>query len=434
MKVIIFGSSGDLAKRKLFPALSKVDLEGVEIVGYARTKYDVRFSEVLQDEGNYSAEFLSKVTYVRGLYDDLSGIRDAVDGETVFYFSVPPSVYIPLLREISKLEHKAVAIEKPYGDSRQTFEEMKKCQMDNVIFVDHYLLKPLVVAMPKLIRECGKIQRLLDSKSVGSVEIVSKEVIGGEGRHYFDRNGIIKDIVQNHMAELLGVAASDVVEASERAEAGARVEVFSRCTVDAEHCVYGQYESYSKELHKESDTETFCVVPVYVDSARWSRVPFIIIAGKGMDEKRTEIVFEFRREAFAGCIDLIAQREDFLYRVVHTDDISAVRLVFNVHPRREVFLEIRTGEEDLEYVLYDKRVVEEIMHSRYGNYHDHEIVFNGLIKDIGFNRVNSVEAEQLWRIFDPIISLDKGERLFYYSKGVDMPVEAEEVVRTIKNR
>lgn len=434
MKIIIFGSSGDLAKRKLFLALSKINLEGVEIIGYARTKYDVEFSEVLQEEGSYSPDFLAKITYVRGPYDNLSGLKEMIGPDTVFYFSVPPSVYTTLLREISKLGYGIAGIEKPYGSKRASFEEMKTFNLDRVVFIDHYLLKPLVVAMPELIAESAKIQDLLSNRHVASVQIMSKEAIGGEGRHYFDDNGIIKDIVQNHMAELLGVAAADVARPCKSAECDARTRVFRDCVVDTEHCVYGQYESYSKELHKESSTETFCVVPIHINSQRWQKVPFIIIAGKGMNEKKTEIVFEFRKESFAKCIDLVSSKEEFAYRAMAMDDISEVRLVFDVYPRREVFLEVRIAGDTFEYSLFDRRTIDEIMQAHYGAYQDHEIIFDGLIRKAGFSSVSSGEAELLWKIFDPILAGEKEKRLFYYSKGIDLPAEAENMIRVIKNR
>lgn len=432
MKIVIFGSSGDLAKRKLFPALAKIDLDKVRIIGYARTKYNTGFPEILQEVGNYSPDFLARVIYVRGAYENLSKLEDVVDEETIFYFSVPPSVYTPLLKELSKFKYRAVAIEKPFGSDKQEFSKMKEFKLDKAMFIDHYLLKPMVVAIPQIIWGSQKLQSLMNNRHISNVEIISKEVIGGEGRHYFDRNGIVRDIAQNHMAELLGVIASDGVENSKCMGTVARMKVFDACVVDKEHCIYGQYESYSKELHKESNTETFCVLPIYVNSERWSKTPFIITAGKGMNEKKTEIVLEFKREAFAKCIDLVPTNDDFLYRVVHANDIATIRLIFNVYPRCEIFLEIKIADEVLEYVLYGKHVIDDIMHSHYGTLHDHEIVFNSLIKGTSFSCVNSSEAELLWKIFDPVLSGKEERKLFYYSKGVDTPIEAENIIRMIK--
>ncbi|UYI27115.1 glucose-6-phosphate-1-dehydrogenase [Encephalitozoon cuniculi] len=433
MKVVIFGSSGDLAKRKLFPALSRIDLEGVGVVGYARTKYNIEFSEVLQEVGNYSPEFLSKVTYIPGPYDDLSKLKEVSDSETVLYFSVPSSVYTCLFREISKFDYKVIGVEKPYGDSIESFMEIKGFDLGKTRFIDHYLLKPLVVAMPGIIRETGAIREVMSNRYVKSVEIVSKEVLGGEGRHYFDKNGIIRDMVLSHMGELLGVVASDVTKPSRTMEALARMEVFKACTVDTERCIYGQYDDYIKEIHKDSSTETFCMVPISIGTPRWSKVPFIIVAGKGMNEKRTEIILEFRRDVFAKCIELFSMPRQSSCRIVHTNEIETVRLVFNIYPECEVFLEVLVGGEPVRYVLHDKKEIDGLMHDSYGGYHDYEIIFDSLVRGKDFSSVSSQEAELLWKVFNPILSISKEDMLFYYSKGIDMPKEAEEMIREIKD-
>ncbi|ADM12112.1 glucose-6-phosphate-1-dehydrogenase [Encephalitozoon intestinalis ATCC 50506] len=433
MKVVIFGSSGDLAKRKLFPALSRINLKDVEVVGYARTKYDVEYSEVLQEVGNYSPEFLSKVQYVRGSYDDLSRLKDIADPETVLYFSVPPSVYTSILKEASKLKYKVICIEKPYGESIESFAQMKKFDLSKVQFIDHYLLKPLVIAMPGIIRGSSAMKETMNNRHVKSVEIISKEVLGGEGRNYFDKNGIVKDIVQNHMAELLGVVASDVTEPSRTMEALERAKIFDACTIDAEKCIYGQYDDYSKEIHKDSSTETFCIVPINVNTPRWSKVPFIIVAGKGMNEKRTEISIEFKRDVFSKCIELFCEEKKLSNKTVHINEIDVVRLVFNIYPECEVFLEVLVGGDSVKHVLHDKKRINDLMHESYGGYRDYEIIFDSLIRNKSLNSVNLDEVELLWKVFDPILSTDKEETLFYYSKGIDMPEEAEEMIRKIKD-
>ncbi|KAM0671344.1 glucose-6-phosphate 1-dehydrogenase [Ordospora colligata] len=435
MKILIFGSSGDLAMRKLFPALSKIDLDGVEIIGYARTKYDTEFSDVLQEVGNYTPEFISKVTYIRGAYSNLSKLKDVVDSETIVYFSVPPSVYTVLLAEISKLEYKMAAVEKPYGEDIRCFQMMEEFDLSRTVFIDHYLLKPMVVSAPRIICEYG-IRKVLDNKHVKSVEIVSKEAIGGEGRHYFDKNGIIKDIMQNHMAELLAIVASDNecthAGASRAAEICARMDVFAACTINTEKCVYGQYEDYNKELHNESTTETFCMLPVYINKPRWSGIPFIMIAGKGMNEKRTEISFEFKKDAYQKCMSLISLQDQSTYKTIHVNQISQIKLIFNVYPRCEVFLKVDVGEHVFEYVICNKKSVEEIMQQNYGAYNDHEIVFDCLVRNKEFSNVSSNEADLLWKLFDPVLSISKGPMLFYYSKGIDIPIEAEEMIKKIK--
>jgi glucose-6-phosphate 1-dehydrogenase len=428
MKIVIFGASGDLAKRKLFPALSRLDLEDVEIIGYARSSFDVPFGEIISEFCRYSGDFLKRVRYIRGNYSDLSGLRDIADESTVFYLAVPPVVYKELLLEISKLKYRAVGIEKPYGSDKRSFEELKILPLDKMVFIDHFLLKPMAVAAPELIGARPELRRLLNRDFIKNVEIVFKEAIGGEGRSYFDTTGLMKDVVQNHLAELMAVAAAESSGGSHLLQAAARSEVFNCCTVDVGHCIFGQYESYRKELHRESSTETLCVVPVYIDVPRWSKVPFILFAGKGMNEKKTEVVYEFRREAYGEVVELIPPSN--MSRLVHIDDVDEIKLLMNVTPRSEIYLRVRMKEDVFEHVVCDKECVDAVMRSHYGSHKDYELIFHRFIKDLHFARVGFNEAAMLWRVFTPVLEAEK--ELFYYSKGIDIPNEVEELVGEIK--
>jgi glucose-6-phosphate 1-dehydrogenase len=158
MKIVIFGASGDLAKRKLFPALSRINTEGVEIIGYARSRFDRPFTEVLSDLFPYDKKFLERIKYIQGEYDNLTELKKQLTSDTCFYMSVPPTVYKTILKELESIDYKNVAIEKPFGNDYKNLKEISEFRVEKMLFIDHFLLKPLSVAWPIFVSKDMKIR------------------------------------------------------------------------------------------------------------------------------------------------------------------------------------------------------------------------------------------------------------------------------------
>ncbi|KAF9764264.1 Glucose-6-phosphate 1-dehydrogenase [Nosema granulosis] len=429
MKIVIFGASGDLAKRKLFPALSRINTEGAEIIGYARSRFDRPFTEILSDLYSYDQDFLNRITYIQGEYDDLTELKKILTPDTCFYMSVPPTVYRTILQEINSMEYISVAIEKPFGTDHEDLKLISELNVDKLLFIDHFLLKPLSVAWPIIVSKETKLRNILDSSHVSSVEILFKEQIGGEGRLYFDEHGLVKDVVQNHLSELMVISAQEPRGYSCNLQADERIHVL-RCTeLKEEFTIFGQYDSYQSEMKMPSQTETYSVVTLEINDKRWKDVPFITIAGKGLDEKRTEIIYNIRRSAFQAVLDITGRPSD---KIINNEDIKYIRLVCNIAPTNNVYLEVGLeGSHTIAYELYDSGTILSMMAEKYGEFENHEIVFDCLLRNKNFDCVHYCEAELLWKIYDQILQREK--KIFKYQKGSDIPKEALEILDGIKS-
>lgn len=428
MRIIIFGASGDLAKRKLFPALARINTENVEIIGYARSRYDKPFTEILSDLFPYKEEFLNRIRYIQGSYDDLSGIKHLITSETSLYLSVPPTVYKTILEQLKSFEYKNVLIEKPFGNEFEDFKKFKEHDVSKMLFIDHFLLKPMFVAWPIIVGRDKKLRNVLDNKHVSSVEILFKEVIGGEGRVYFDEHGLVKDIVQNHLSELMVVSAEESKGFSCNLRAEERIEVLKSVRIIEDFSIFGQYDSYQAEMKKPSSTETYSVVTLELSNERWYGVPFITIAGKGLNEKRTEIIYNFESSAYQEVLDLVEGDSKIN---VESKEIQYVKLICNLAPNNIIYIEVGfENREPITYNLFDSDYIASFSYEKYGDYENHEIVFDSLSKSKNFDCVHFYEAEMLWRIYNEILRREK--IVFKYSKDSDIPQEAFEMVTQIK--
>lgn len=428
MNIIIFGASGDLAKRKLFPALAKIPLKNTKIIGFARTKYDKPFSEVLKSFYTYENEFFCElVQYIQGKsYTDLEPLKHYFTPETIVYLSLPPEVYLDTLRVLSNYEFKGIAVEKPFGSNYDEFLEFYNFPTEKFFFIDHFLLKPLIVSWPNLISTNKQFEMILDKKHIKSVKIIFKEEIGAEGRAYFDTHGLVKDVVQNHLSELLAVLITEHHPDTCDKLAEGRVSCFKNTKIIEHLSCFGQYNEYTHEMNKPSSTETFSIITLNVDFERWENVPFITIAGKGMNEKKTEIIFEIKTEAYREVLN-ICKDTNFEHTMIHN-----MRIICNLAPKNEVFLEFICDQKTVKHVIFTKSDILKYMHEKYGEYENHEIVFNSFIQGTSFNVVRFSEAELMWKIYSGILKKEK--KLFYYSKGSDIPKEADLLLKEIDDK
>ncbi|WUR04227.1 glucose-6-phosphate 1-dehydrogenase (G6PD) [Vairimorpha necatrix] len=448
MYLIIFGASGDLAKRKLFPALAKCDLKNVQLIAFARTLYDKPFSEILKDFYSYEDEsFCDTIKYIQGrCYTDLEILNPYLNEHTIIYLSLPPEIYLDTLKVLNTYQYKSIAVEKPFGADYKDFVNFKEYPTEKLYFIDHFLLKPLIVSWPILINSNHKLKNILNNEHIKSIKVIFKEEIGGEGRRYFDTHGFLKDVVQNHLSEILAVIATEQKTNSCNKHAENRVEFFKNMKIIEELSLFGQYNEYCHEMSLDSTTETFSLVTLEVNLDKWKYIPLIMIAGKGLNEKKTEVILEFKRNSFKDALDFINEyikNKEVVYQdkedvcqdngdICHIDEIKNIRLVCNLTPKSEVYLEIEMENKLLKYKIFTNSEIQKHMVEKYGNYENHEIVFNSFINDNDFDVVRFHEADLLWKIYGCILKKDKP--LFYYSKGSDIPNEVEQMLEKIENK
>jgi glucose-6-phosphate 1-dehydrogenase len=326
--LLLFGATGDLARRMLLPSLYGLDADGllpkeIRIIATARTAmaedaYQQLAQEALQQhlpEGFYRTEvaerFLNRLHYIAvdaTRPEDFPKLADAVGDCTpglAIYLSTAPSLFNATIDGLASVglacPSVRLALEKPLGSdlasSRQINDAVAAFPEERTFRIDHYLGKETVQNLLALRFANSLFEPLWNAAHIDHVQITVAETVGVEGRgDYYDGAGALRDMVQNHMLQLLALVA---MEPPTDFNAGAvrdeKVKVLrSLRPVDSNETVIGQYEGYRQEIGRYSTTETFVAVKVHVDNWRWKGVPFYLRTGKKMPERDTEIFIQFK--------------------------------------------------------------------------------------------------------------------------------------------
>ncbi len=344
--LVIFGASGDLTKRKLIPALYELYIqkllpEKFAVLGASRTsltdeEFRLRVSEFLPNEEN--VEQFKKMLFYQPTSNDkpedliplknrLSEISSSnqIPENYIFYLSTPPLLYsvIPNFlckNGLSKSDKffRRLIVEKPFGTDLNSAKELNVKMLnyfdeDQIYRIDHYLGKETVQNMLVTRFSNGIFEPLWNHNYIARVEITSAESLGVEGRGgYYDNSGALRDMLQNHMMQLVGFVAMEppvVIEAN--AIRNEITKVFQSLRPFKENMIVknvirGQYSSsvikgknvigYREEpgVDQFSRTETFVAVKFFIDNWRWAGVPFYIRTGKKLPTRVTEIVIHFK--------------------------------------------------------------------------------------------------------------------------------------------
>jgi glucose-6-phosphate 1-dehydrogenase len=345
--LIIFGASGDLTKRKLIPALFDLyeqDLlpEKFAVLGASRTELSDEKFRKKADEflplDKETADFKNKLFYESvspNEPDDFIKLKErlkklekdrSIESNYIFYLSTPPSVYESIAQNLaeqnlSKSEKyfRRIIVEKPFGTDLESARELNKnllhCFNENQVYrIDHYLGKESVQNMLVTRFANGIFEPLWNRNFIERVEVTSAESLGVEGRGgYYDHSGALRDMLQNHLLQLVGFVAVEppvVIEADAIRNEIVKVFQSMRPITEeqvADFVVRGQYitsnikgvqvKGYREEkgVDPNSRTETFVAMKFYIDNWRWGGVPFYIRTGKKLPARVTEIVIHFKQ-------------------------------------------------------------------------------------------------------------------------------------------
>jgi glucose-6-phosphate 1-dehydrogenase len=345
-RLLLFGATGDLAQRMLLPSLFALDADGLlapdlKIIGTARSSMtDGEYRNFARaalekylpaDRRGRMADFLNRLAYqtldattLEG-YADLAAKVGTPQRGLAIFLSTAPSLFGPTIKGLQSAgltgENVRMCLEKPLGTDLATSREINDAVSgafpeSRIFRIDHYLGKETVQNLLALRFANLMFEPLWNAAHIDHVQITVAETVGLEGRvAFYDDAGAIRDMVQNHMLQLLALVAMEPpAHFDATAVRDEKVKVLRALRkVSAGETVTGQYRAgaingsavpgYDEELGKDSDTETFVAIKAHVDNWRWKGVPFYLRTGKRLPRRVTEIVIQFRcvpHSIFAG--------------------------------------------------------------------------------------------------------------------------------------
>ena len=325
--LVLFGATGDLSRRKLFPALYELEHSGrltVPVIGVARSDWtDKAFRQhahdsiiaAIPDAAAATIDALSKrLDLIQGDYGDPNtweSLARTLDkhhsSQAVFYMAIPPTMFPTVAKSLASVglhQRGRIVVEKPFGRDLASAQELNVLlhtvfPEEKIFRIDHYLGKESVEDLLVFRFSNTLLEPIWNRNYVRSVQITMSETIGVEGRgSFYDGVGAIRDIVQNHLLQVLALCAMEPPVAPDSSYLqDEKAKVFAAMRpIDPAQLVRGQYVGYRDEdgVDKHSSVETFAAVQLEIDSWRWAGVPWYVRAGKGLAADATEVVVEFR--------------------------------------------------------------------------------------------------------------------------------------------
>ncbi|EEC73539.1 hypothetical protein OsI_07937 [Oryza sativa Indica Group] len=461
LSIVVLGASGDLAKKKTFPALFHLFQQGfllsgeVHIFGYARSNISddglrERIRGYLKGASDeHISQFLQLIKYVSGSYNSGEGfesLNNAIsENETsknnkpgssrrLFYLALPPSVYPSVCKMIRSYcmnpsSHSGwtrVIVEKPFGKDLESAEELSAqlgelFNEQQLYRIDHYLGKELVQNLLVLRFANRLFLPLWNRDNIANVQIVFREDFGTEGRGgYFDQYGIIRDIIQNHLLQVFCLVAMEKpVSLKPEHIRDEKVKVLQSVTpIKHDEVVLGQYDGYKDDstVPDDSNTPTFASLVLRVNNERWEGVPFILKAGKALNNRKAEIRVQFK-DAPGDIFKCKKQgRNEFVIRLQPSE---AMYMKLTV---KKPGLEMATEQSELD-LSYGLRYQDVKIPEAY------ERLILDTIRGDQQHFVRRDELKAAWEIFTPLLhDIDDGKvKALPYKPGTRGPPEADEL-------
>jgi glucose-6-phosphate 1-dehydrogenase len=469
--LVIFGASGDLTHRKIFPALYSLAYrrllpEKFAVVGASRSDWsDDEFRDQMEhavrefgrDDFNQEVwDWLAQATrYISLDFADESRANELVEllnevdaergtgGNRVYYFAVPPQAMPTLAKELGKRRQKTgwvrLIVEKPFGHDLTSARELTQLisayfTEEEVFRIDHYLGKETVQNMLALRFANGIFEPIWNRQFVDHIQITVAETIGIEGRaEYYEQAGAIRDIFQNHMLQLVALTAMEPpIDFTAESVRNEKVKVLKAMhTPGPKHVVRGQYgpgyiegkevPGYREEegLDPASMTETYVAAKLFVDNWRWADTPIYVRTGKRLARRETTIGIQFKRAPHPPFEDATTEELEPNMLLVHVQPDEGVSLAIGAKVPGQG-MGIRTVHMDF---LYGGAFRTELPEAY------ERLLLDAMLGDQTlFTR--SDEVEEQWAIVDAVVAAWKRDRPAFpnYAAGTWGPAAAEELM------